>query len=116
MDTGVLPQDEKAGKTLSWTLHYCIVELDTNTARVHRVDRPQYDTIQVALGHLRRCADEILDVCWPPQKERKQRPAKGTTPVTAQVLTEPGVTTTTSPHLYTSLGKDSQPKTSGLDD
>lgn len=57
---------------------YRIIELDTNAAHVHRVDRSQDDTILVALGRLRRCAEEIPDEGWPPLKERRQRPAKQT--------------------------------------
>ena len=46
--------------------YYRIMELDANTVHIHRVDCPQDETILVALSHLRRCADEIPDECWPP--------------------------------------------------
>jgi len=87
---------------------YRIVELDTNTAHVRRVDRPQDDTILVALGRLRRCAEEISDEGWPPLKERRQRPAKKANPeVPAK---QPMETTTTSTDLVTSPEEEPQPK------
>ena len=38
---------------------YRIVSMDTNTAQVHRVDKPQEDTILVAVDRLRRFPDEL---------------------------------------------------------
>ena len=41
---------------------YRIIWMDVNTAHIRRVDKPQEDTILVALDRLRRCPDEIEGV------------------------------------------------------
>ena len=66
---------------------YRVIELDTNTARVHRTDRPQDEPILVALDRLRRCPMEIGDDCWPPQKKGK-RPKK-TMPAAPVIVVPP---------------------------
>ena len=64
---------EKTGEArkLSCPYHgpYRVVQLDTNTAHIRRVDRPQNDTILVALNRLRRCPLEIGAEFWPPDKK-----------------------------------------------
>ena len=52
------------------------IELDTNTARIRRVDRPQDEPILVALERLRRCPDEVPDEFWPPTKSTTQQSKK----------------------------------------
>ena len=63
-----------------------VLEVDVNTARIRRVDKPQEDPILVAIDRLRRCAREIEDKFWPPDKERvsrKWQPAKTVPPQNA---------------------------------
>ena len=43
------------------------MELDSNTAKIRRVDRPDEELILVALKRLRRCPEEVAD---PPGKMR----------------------------------------------
>ena len=50
-----------------------IVEVDSNTARIQRVDRPEEDSIHVSMGRLRRCPSEAPDRFWPPDKSRPRR-------------------------------------------
>ena len=52
---------------------YHIVEVDVNTAKIMRVDRPQEEPILVAVDRLRRCPDEIGDEFWPPGKKNLDR-------------------------------------------
>ena len=49
---------------------YRIVLLDTNTAQIRHIDRPQDETILVVLSRLRRCPEEVPDECWPPLPKR----------------------------------------------
>ena len=51
---------------------YRVTRLDTNTAHICRVDRPQEEAILVALGRLRRCPLEIGEDFWPPSKPRRK--------------------------------------------
>ena len=55
---------EKTGKACKFTRHfhgpYRVLELDTNTARIRSVDKPQQESILVVLDHLHRCL-EISD-------------------------------------------------------
>ena len=50
-----------------------MLELDTNTSRIRRVDKPHEEPILVALQRLRRCPEEIPNEFWPPDKSRKSR-------------------------------------------
>ena len=54
-----------------------VVEMDINTAKIRRVDKPEEDTILVAVDRLRQCPSEVPDTFWPPPKQRKR---KETTP------------------------------------
>ena len=45
--------------------------MDTNTARIRRVDNPQEEPILVALDRLRRCPVELSDDYWPPNKTKR---------------------------------------------
>ena len=47
---------------------YRVVEVDSNTAKICRVDKPDEEPILVALERLRRCPEEIGDECWPPAR------------------------------------------------
>ena len=49
-----------------------VVEIDVNTAKVRRLDRPQEEPILVAIDRLRRCPEEIADDYWPPDKKTKK--------------------------------------------
>ena len=53
---------------------YHIITMDTNTASICRVDRPEDSPVLVALDHLRRCPDEVADTFWPPGKKAKAKP------------------------------------------
>ena len=58
---------------------YRIITMDTNTASIRRVDRPEDSPVLVALNCLRRCLDEVGDTFWPPDKKvakSKPRSAK----------------------------------------
>ena len=55
---------------------YRVVQLDTNTAHIRRVDCPQEDAILVVLDRLRRCPLEIGDEFWPPDKKAAKRTSK----------------------------------------
>ena len=46
------------------------MELESNTAKLRRVDDPDGDTILVALERLRRCPNEVADDFWPPDKRK----------------------------------------------
>ena len=67
--------------------HYRIIRMDVNTAHIRRVDKPQEDTILVALDRLRRCPDEIEGV-WPPAKasKKQQRALSSVPPSTSDSL------------------------------
>ena len=71
---------EKIGEVrkLSRPYHgsYRVVQLDTNTAHIRRVDCPQEDAILVALNRLRRCPLEVGDEFWPPDKKAAKRASK----------------------------------------
>ena len=70
---------EKTGKRRKFArpFHgpYRVVELDVNDAKIRRVDRPQDETILVALDRLRRCPDEVQDEFWPPSKAEVKKKA-----------------------------------------
>lgn len=73
---------EKTGEArkLTCPFHgpYRIVELDTNTPTLKRVDRPEED-VRVAIDRLRRCPEEIGSDFWPPRGgKRWQRKSRGT--------------------------------------
>ena len=57
-----------------------VIEMDVNTARIRRVDKPEEDTILVAVDRLRRCPSEVPDAFWPPAKPRGRK-KKDTPPV-----------------------------------
>ena len=71
----LLKPAEKTGATrkLARPYHgpYRVTEVSTNDAYIRRVDKPQSDSILVALQRLRRCPDEIPDEFWPPDKPRR---------------------------------------------
>ena len=58
---------------------YRVVEMDCNTARIRRVDKPEGDTILVALDRLRYCLrycpEELVpdDDFWPRPKQKRSR-------------------------------------------
>ena len=52
---------------------YRVVEMDLNTARIRRIDRPEEDTILVALDRLRACPEELASDFWPPKKKRPKK-------------------------------------------
>ena len=51
---------------------YRIVELTSCNAKIQRVDRPEDDTILVALERLRRCPEEVADDYMPPDRGRRR--------------------------------------------
>ena len=65
---------EKRGKARKFArpFHgpYRVVQIDSNTAMIRRVDKPGEEPILVALERLRRCPEEVGDDCWPPDKTR----------------------------------------------
>ena len=50
---------------------YRVVEVDSNTAKIRRVDQPDEELILVALESLRPCPEEVGDECWPPVKSTR---------------------------------------------
>ena len=52
---------------------YRLVEVDTNTAKIRPVDKPQDEPILVALDRLRRCPDEIGEEFWPPSAKKSKK-------------------------------------------
>ena len=50
-----------------------VVEMDVNTAKIRRVDKPEEDSILVAVDRLRQCPAEVPDTFWPPPKQRKKK-------------------------------------------
>ena len=65
---------EKRGKARKFArpFHgpYRVVQIDSNTAMIRRVDKPGEEPVLVALERLRRCPEEVGDDCWPPAKTR----------------------------------------------
>ena len=59
-----------------------IIEIDTNTAKIRRVEE---EPILVAIDKLRRCPAEIADEYWPPDKKKKKQ--KTSTPIAENVVT-----------------------------
>ena len=56
--------------------HFRVVDLDSNTAK--RIDRPEEETVFVALDRLRHCPTEVPELFWPPDR-RKSRKEKSAT-------------------------------------
>ena len=56
------------GRKLARPFHgpYRISEMNNNTAKIRRVDRPDGDLLLVATDRLRRCPTEVTDTFWPP--------------------------------------------------
>ena len=75
-----------------------VVEMDVNTAKIRRVDRPEDDAILVAVDRLRHCPSEVPDAFWPPAKQKggktKKTQAGDTTPIDLNTNTETGATET----------------------
>lgn len=78
---------------------YRVVEMDTNIAKVRRVDHPVEEPILVAIEWLCRCPEELSDEFWPPNQTKrraKSTPATSTRRSTEQnelsesLLTEDG--------------------------
>ena len=55
-----------------------VVDLDSNTAKIQRIDRPEEETVLVALDRLRHSPSEVPELYWPPDR-RKSRKGKSTT-------------------------------------
>ena len=55
--------------------------MDVNTARIRRVDRPEEDTILVAVDRLRHCPSEVPDAFWPLTKQRGKKKDKVPNPL-----------------------------------
>ena len=53
-----------------------IVELDTNTATILRVDRPEAEPLLVVVERLRRCPEEMGTEFWPPDKRSRRNNGK----------------------------------------
>ena len=55
---------------------YRVVEMDCNTAQIRRVDRPEEDTVLVALDRLRCCPEELVpdnNDFWPHPKRKRSK-------------------------------------------
>ena len=65
---------EKSGPTRKFARPffgpYRIVDLESNTAKIRRIDRPREEPILVALERLRKCPPDLADNYWPPDKRR----------------------------------------------
>ena len=58
---------------------YRVTKLTTNNAHIRRVDKPEDESLLVAIDRLRRCPDEVADIFWPPdQSVKKQKRAAAT--------------------------------------
>ena len=58
---------------------YRVIKLTTNNAHIRRVDKPEDESLLVAIDRLRRCPDEVADTFWPPdQSVKKQKRAAAT--------------------------------------
>lgn len=69
---------------------YRIIDVDTNTAKIRRVDKPEEDTIRVSLDRLRRCPEEASDQFWPPDKvTRRRKNGSKLTPSSSQLRANP---------------------------
>lgn len=47
--------------------------MDVNTAKIRRVNRPDEDTLLVAVDRLRHCPTEVPDAFWPPARQRGKK-------------------------------------------
>ena len=47
-----------------------------NTAKIRTADNPGDEPILVAQERLRKCPEEIIDGCWPPEKTKQCRRKK----------------------------------------
>ena len=57
---------------------YQVIKLTTNNdnAHIRRVDKPEDESLLVAIDRLRRCPDKVADTFWPPdQSVKKQKRA-----------------------------------------
>ena len=54
-----------------------VVEMDVNTAKIRRVDRPDEDALLVAVDRLRYCPTEVPDAFWPPARQRGKKQERG---------------------------------------
>ena len=90
--------------------HFRVVEIDTNTAKIRRVDRPQEEPILVALDRLRKCPAEIPDEYWPPDKNTRKKRSRAlrhsTTPENECNSSNAGTASTSIPDTET-LGLES---------
>ena len=72
---------DKTGPTRKFARPYHgpfrVVEMNVNTAKIRRVDRPDEDTLLVAVDRLRHCPTEVPDTFWPPAKQRGKKTEKG---------------------------------------
>ena len=58
---------------------YRVIKLTTNNAHIRRVDKPEDESLLVAIDRLRRCPDEVANTFWPPdQSVKKQKRAAAT--------------------------------------
>jgi hypothetical protein len=68
---------DKTGPTRKFARPYHgpfrVVDMDVNTARIRRVDRPNEDTVQVAVDRLRHCPSEVPDTFWPPPRPKRKK-------------------------------------------
>ena len=89
---------EKTGETGKFArpFHgpFRIIELESNTVKIRRVDRPGEEPILVALDRLRRCPEELADNYWPPDKTRERGTKKA---ATGSPTASPGARAVNSP-------------------
>ena len=87
-----------------------VVEIDTNTAKIRRLDRLQEEPILIALDRLRKCPAEIPDECWPPNKNTRKKRSRAlrhsTTPENECNSSNAGTASTSIPDTET-LGLES---------
>ena len=74
----------KLARPFHWP--YRLLEMQTNTAKIVRVDHPEKEPLLVSLSRLRRCPPEIGDEVWPPDR-RKRAPRSRPNTVVAGNLT-----------------------------
>ena len=67
---------------------YRITRVDVNNAYIRCVDRPQDESILVALQWLRRCPNEVAEEFWPNDGRPKKQMSKSPSRMKAAAVTE----------------------------
>ena len=74
-----------------------VIEMDANTAKIRRVDRPGEDSILVAVDRLRHCPSEVSSAFWPPAKQCGKKKEGVTNPLLTRDVLPTDLDTDTPP-------------------